>query len=161
MTLLTGTIESFTQTKTEIASPIVENKRNEPLSEVEKLKELFEDYDITLKGNKTSLNGYISCNNIFTVYISPTANCQTCSIAGFQQIFNYPNKVNSYLLNIYEYTKKKLIIIDIRQDYLCYFDEQIDKDMVMSKSLYDSTNGSKMALIMLNISKLVPPTTIG
>lgn len=155
MTLLTGTIGTLFEAKKETKTAIVENKRNEPLKESETLKNLFREYDITLKGAKANLEGYILANDYYLVYVSPTSNCQTCSVSGFQQIFSVPNKINSLLYDIYDKTKKRLIIIDIRQDYMCYFNEMINKDMVISKTLYNSTNGSNMALIMLSIVNLV------
>ena len=153
MTLITGTIESLfneslfkTKKPVKIETPKINRRR--PLEEFMILKDYSEKYP-------GMLAGYIRKSNVFDAYTSPTANCQLCSIAGFQNIFSYPNHIESILKECYQKTSKKLILVDIRDDYMSYFNEMIDKSFVVSKTPYTSTNGNHMVLILLNIQNLV------
>lgn len=137
-----------------------ELKRDKALEEDMKLKNFFDNYEIRIKsgtfvGVTLGMSQMMFTNSYFAVNVSPTANCQTCSVAGIQHIFSFPDYINSFLKEICRVTNKKLMIVEIRQEYMCYVDEMINPDFIVMKNPYRSTNGNPMVLMMWNVSSLL------
>ncbi len=84
---------------------------------------------------------------------NPTCNCQFGSIGNFAPLLylNTPreNKI-AILRQLWEFKRNKtdMMMVDISQGYEKNFDELIPKENIVFKTKYDSTNGSKMMIIM-------------
>lgn len=146
MSLLTKKAPVVEEVKVEKKLPVVLNKAYE-----------FTDF---LTGGKLA-NGQMNpsryvLKNQGSVFVmtTPTSNCQSCSISGIHYILGYKkDQLRLTLADIYVKSGKRLAIIEVRKEYMCYVDEKIDKDTIVVNAPYHSTSGNDMVLMIINIEK--------
>lgn len=91
---------------------------------------------------------------LWLVIFSPVANCQFCS---FRDITTFSANVEDKefyqgLSEIRKVVQKKMLLIDIHQVNTSLHTRI--KDYIISSMPYDSTNGSKMCMYLINLEKI-------
>lgn len=91
------------------------------------------------------------------IYNSPTSNCQVCTFANISELMLYirPIKLAPIIKQIVRYYQetcnKRIILMDVNQDLtksiISAFKPFTERIVLQSK--YDSTNGSKMEILMI------------
>lgn len=90
----------------------------------------------------------------FYVNVSPTLNCQTSSIAWFNNLIRKSTNPRQQLYEVYRKTGKRLTIVDFNKFLLSRVNEIFKEDEIVQMNNYKSSNGSDMCLGIINISKL-------
>jgi hypothetical protein len=81
---------------------------------------------------------------------NPTGNCQVGIIAMAGYIFSYYDNAKELLKQIYTYVpRKNLMMFDVRSEYLPHIKKLIDQKYILLESLYKSTNGSSMCIMLI------------
>lgn len=103
---------------------------------------------------------YICTSNSSVVYVSPLADCQTFTVAGFKNILQ-ENEPLPILKDLYEnICGKKQMLVNVKDDdygYIKKFDKLLDNapGSTILRFPYVSTNGSNMVMYLVNIPKLL------
>lgn len=84
----------------------------------------------------------------------PTVNCQMSIIGAFGEFIKKETHIIEQLKAIKKFCKKNILLVDIKECNMKYFNEKIPEHMVIMKSPYVSTNGSKMNICLINIKSL-------
>jgi len=101
-------------------------------------------FNIRKHGN----NGTMSIGSGFT------GNCQLSIIGNMASLITMSSHLKLQLKEIYLYSNRKLLLCDIRSQYLKNLQEQLPKTAFNTITPYTSTNGSQMVICILNISNL-------
>jgi hypothetical protein len=108
------------------------------------------DYDFKMAVIKRST---YSSSTLYFSY-GPTVNCQMMTVGAFGPFLQVETKILEQLKAIKDNFKKNILLVDIRHEYMKYFNGKIPKDMIIMISPYVSTNGSKMNICLINMTKL-------
>lgn len=93
-----------------------------------------------------------------TVTEGPTHNCQLSIIGAFCNLMSFtPEEIKTVLNKTYKEIHKfrKIILIDIQNAYVTNI-ENMFLGAVMAKTVYTSTNGSAMCIMLLRTSSIIP-----
>jgi len=106
----------------------------------------------------------------FTIFVSPTGNCQVFSISLMDAVIRDYTKgditplakevndliIHSLLFTCFEKAgAKKILMVDIKSNLVDRFFEIFDKKDVVSMQPYRSTNNSEMTIIMVRIYPII------
>lgn len=113
---------------------------------------------IILKHVHNPVGTWLQLSNGTTVgfYTSPTANCQVGAYCSFAAIFTLPDAETrkKALMCLFGHARNNLAIIDVKQLQEDSVEEIFPKNLTVFKTKYNSTNGSKMIIIMVNTCEL-------
>lgn len=109
-------------------------------------------YNMTSQTLKSDNDKYMST----TIYLSagPTINCQLAIAGNFGHFLTIANNIVDQLKVIQQRTRKNILLVDIKQCYMKYFNEKIPEKNIITVSPYKSTNGSNMNICLINLKNL-------
>lgn len=106
--------------------------------------------------NHETVDFTVGFNEIDGVYalLYPTLNCQLGSLSNFQQIISYCNGDVAQVKKLLPYLKtalsgKNLCLFDVRKNYEVKMDAIFEKESIVMKSEYKSTNRSAMIIYII------------
>jgi len=90
------------------------------------------------------------------IYISggPTLNCQMAVAGAFGNFLKSADNMVEQLKIIKEHVRKNILLVDIKDSYMEYFNKKIPKELIIMISPYKSTNGSNMNICLINMKNL-------
>lgn len=147
-----------------IDTTIKEVKGGYVLPDTYKLRDLGKDYVKDVGPYKHAYAGQIYANIFFTIFKEPTQNCQVMSAANFQNILAEKDEaISAVLSDVFKTTMKKLLLIDIRKEYVdSYFNGLVERGVVLEEEIlfrspYHSTSGNRMQMILIRIDRHYVP----
>lgn len=106
--------------------------------------------------NNESVDFTVGFGEIEGVYalVYPTGNCQLGSLFNFQQVIGYCNGDVAQVKKLLPDLKKALCykplcLFDVRKNYEAKMDAIFEKESIVMKSEYKSTNGSEMIIYII------------
>lgn len=92
------------------------------------------------------------------MYLSPTGDCQTYSIANVDQILAKPNALDIFKVVQLKVGKKQLLM-NVREDDAAYKQlKKLFKGDIIIEQPYTSTRDSSMCMFLVNTRKLIETT---
>lgn len=92
------------------------------------------------------------------MYLSPTGDCQTYSVANADQILAKPNALDIFKITQSKVGKKQLLM-NVREDEPAYKQlKELFKGDIIIEQPYTSTRDSSMCMFLVNTRKLIATT---
>lgn len=100
----------------------------------------------------------------FEVVSEPFGNCQMCSVAWMDYFLIGSENVSDFIENlkyIFTLSSKKLVLVDLTKGTLNRLIKFITEsngildDLIVFRREYESTNGSEMTIVQLNLTKIL------
>lgn len=112
---------------------------------IEQVMKTFGNIKYDESGNLNAT--YLPYGTTFFINKSPFANCQNFCIPNFQDILKYKEYYLDLVKNLPLLVHKSLLVVDVKQN----IDMQaLFGDAIIAETKYDSTNGSRMAIYVIN-----------
>lgn len=110
----------------------------------------FLDSKCEIGGYKFEFNN--SSRNYFIVTPGATGNCQISVVAYANYIFQNSSNIKKQFAELYN-CGRRMLLIDLNQKYVNELIKYLGK-YIISRTPYNSTNGSEMEIFLVNVEKL-------
>ena len=102
-------------------------------------------YNMNIKGSIIYIDGGVTCN------------CQLCIVGPMNSLTSLlkdEKEFRNQLKEIYKKTRKRIILCDVKDDYVQAVLSKLPKENIISHTKYKSTNSSAMNIILINAETL-------
>lgn len=145
----------------------VENPTPEIIQKINSYSNVVDYKDFKQNSSKKGTNNEFSVNTNYvipiggpgsntTIPVTPgfTGNCQLSIIGLMSTLIQVSTNLQEQLKQIYKKSSRKLLLCDVRSETRDQLKKKLPASSIYSEMPYTSTNGSRMVIVLINLTQL-------